>query len=448
VLPEVLHGLAEDFYENNPRAVATHSISAVKEVLGRAQCGCKRGAICYYRSAWKTPNSLAEICRRNLAINLEATSDVIHRNRSFPEWVSTFETDAKFGARSKFVVDQAGQNAMVVWNPNESEKLKMMFKTIDSESPTRILLLAPSLLGQKSVELSRMAKSRKLLELVTCEIPTQYVLPENAKCQSQPLPDRISLGIYLYVNGRSLLYDPIDFQCLSSELQNWITRCGNKGSIPKSTTLKFLERKVPARNQAEARPFRNAVNPFLGHRLNIASLKRIVGPELAKQISKINQSSPLASSLGLFPSALTDLIRQKFPDSWQEWMDKLSHRVIKAGLTQFERYQRESKALDRLREGNGKSNLRKCQDPFHFLDRSEVKPGLAAQTCICDLLERKRDSRKRSSRKKAGLGTTKEKEVGQRNAKRKLRVTNSNVDGSRRHNSRIDDFYFRLSAIT
>lgn len=126
------------------------------------------------------------------------------------------------------------------------------------------------------------------------------------------------------------------------------------------------------------------------------SLRKQVGKRL-KQVNAINSGYRQAATIGLFPHALANMVKEKYPTEGLSMMDNL--RVIRVCAARFQEYQRLTIISEAHRTAYGKPNLHKCLDPFHFLEVSPRSPRQRA-TCHCDIVKGVKRSQKQPGKGK------------------------------------------------
>ena len=81
-----------------------------------------------------------------------------------------------------------------------------------------------------------------------------------------------------------------------------------------------------------------------------------------------------------------------------ELLDNLSQDIIKACAIRFAQYQKLSARADKFRQDNGKQNVLKCLDPFHFLEPVRRRVLTLRSTCVCDLVGPRKRKKSRTGK--------------------------------------------------
>ena len=122
-----------------------------------------------------------------------------------------------------------------------------MVTEIKSEKPTRALLVIPILDGREGHKFETEARKAKFLEI--CKFPKgvfPFDAPQAFQGKSEPVLYPGEIALYLAVNRASLKYDPISWDSLILNLQNWSqTFCKKPLLTCHLTHNKFKERKIP-----------------------------------------------------------------------------------------------------------------------------------------------------------------------------------------------------------
>ena len=268
--------LAEGFYDNTKGQ--TRNSRAFQEAVDRAldlsKCSCHpEHHICGIWNDLGTPDELVEILEGEFALCVDGTADTFHRTR-LPQWFSGHESDKIFGAKYDILSqDLAGLNLLIHpprWLEHtdaESEQTKSLATWIidklcttrGSELPTRAILIVPHISSPDDV--GEYAKKKKLIELVKIPASQLKLLAPNAFAVNQPQltlwPSEVS--IFLFINDRSLLYDPIDWVRAKERLRSWCDLHCPNASITHTLDQKFAERILPPRTHASlcTTPFGN-----------------------------------------------------------------------------------------------------------------------------------------------------------------------------------------------
>ena len=243
----VLKSLAEGFYGVNPERSPTAYITAIDQLMARIDekefiKGMHYG---------KIPDSLTVILQEKLSLQTDILTEALHGSR-LPIWFSRFPSDIWFGGRA-YPLEQSPEGLSLLFNPpaflctqgasTARRLIDNLCKVKASEKPTRAVLVLPELpLDGKDMNLADYARSKNFLEILRFprgtfrfEIPTGF---------SQEEPDLMSpfqgeVTIFLFLNTKSLLFDPIDWGDLERALLEWNSVYCPQGAIPQSTRQKF-----------------------------------------------------------------------------------------------------------------------------------------------------------------------------------------------------------------
>ena len=107
-----------------------------------------------------------------------------------------------------------------------------------------------------------------------------------------------------------------------------------------------------------------------------------------------------------------------------ELLDNLSHDIIKSCANRFAQYQKLSARADKFRQDNGKQNVLKCLDPFHFLEPVRRRVLTLRSTCVCDLVGPRKRKKSRTG-KGVGKQAKKRKPKEQEKPPQRLEDTNN-----------------------
>ena len=189
--------------------------------------------------------------QEELSLQTDILTEALHRSR-LPIWYSHFPSDVWFGGRA-CPLEQNLEGLNLLFNPVFLWTQTTACKIIDnlckakaSERPTRAVLVLPELsMDGKDVNLAEYARSKNLLEILRFprgtfrfERPTGYA-QEEADLMS-PFQGEVSL--FLFLNTKSLLFDPIHWVDLERTLLEWSSVHCPQGEIPLITRQKFQER--------------------------------------------------------------------------------------------------------------------------------------------------------------------------------------------------------------
>jgi hypothetical protein len=272
------------------------------------------------------------------------------------------------------------------------------------------VIIIPTLPGPDGDRFRQYARANKFIELLQFPPNSLHFQAPQSFVHEQPFfpgAFKNSASVFLYMNNRSLLYDPVDWPKTKQALSNWLSQYCPAGKLVPEVDEKFGERimsKAPprlGRSVQETCPTLTLMSAGPQKQCQ-QSLRKRVGKNL-KQVNTINCGNRQAATIGLFPYALERMVKDKYPAEGSFKMDYLSRNVIRACAARFREYQRLTALSEALRTAHGKPNLHKCQDPFHFLDAPSSKSKLRA-TCHCDRLPK---SKKRSQKRPSAGGKKK-----------------------------------------
>ena len=272
--------------------------------------------------------------------------------------------------------------------------------TKSSELPTRAVVIVPALPGPGGDRFRQYAREKKLIEFLDFPPDSlRFQAPQSFAHEQPYFPGtyKSSVSVFLFMNNRSLLYDPIDWPRTRNSLRDWLSQHCPEGKIVSEADKKFGERVM-----SEAPPRQSAIVPQTCPVLTLMSalpqkqcqrsLRKQVGKRL-KQVNAINSGYRQAATIGLFPHALANMVKEKYPTEGLSMMDNLSRMVIRACAARFQEYQRLTVISEAHRTAYGKPNVHKCLDPFHFLEVSPSSPRQRA-TCHCDIVKGVKRSQK------------------------------------------------------
>jgi hypothetical protein len=388
---KVLVRLASDYYDTikGSKRGVTAFLKATEQSLKKVACSCTGSHTCSIRNCWGTPASLAELFQREFALQVDGTADALHRTQ-LPQWFSAYESDAEFGGRFDILSQELrGLNLLI--NPPFSQQRKdqqtgqsdhIMIRIIDrlcatknSELPTRAVMIIPNLPGPGGDRFRQYAREKKLIEFLHFPPGSfHFQAPQSFMYEEPYFPGgyQRSVSVFLFMNNRSLLYDPIDWQETKKVLSAWLAQHCPTGEIVPEADKKFGERamsKAPTRlprNVQETCPLLTLMSPSPTRQCQ-RSLKKQVGKRL-RIVNSINNGNRQAATVGLFPHALREMVKEKYPADFNVKMDHLSRTVIRACAARFREYQRLTVLYESFRTMQGRPNVHNCLDPFHYLD--------------------------------------------------------------------------------
>ena len=389
-----------------------HFWKCVNKALTRYNCKCQGRHRCELRNCWATPPSLITLLQKLFSLEVEGMGDVLHHSRDLKEWYSPYESDVPFGAKHDFFKQSLeGKNTYI--NPpfntyegkeNLIEKvIKKIADSLQSDKPTRVILLVPVFQGQHGHLYETQAKKSRFLEIATFPqgsfsfvAPEQYYINNNF----QPGVFTEKVGLYLCANKLSLQIDPVDWNLVTQELLYWSKM--NTKSLPNFRQLtqeKFQERVTLSHsprsfsqfNSAQFKPSNNFFHSYdftLPPQHDVETAKKyITDPNHAKLLSRINQHNRLAGTLGILPNHLIQLLRLTNRESLDNITEELRFTTFWATYDLWNRRQslyriyrntlpdalkvsnKEKKRtnLGKRKRRTKKSILDDCKNPFHYL---------------------------------------------------------------------------------
>ena len=128
---------------------------------------------------------------------------------------------------------------------------------------------------------------------------------------------RNAVSVFLFMNNRSLLYDPVEWPRTRRTLSEWLAEHAQGGKICEAADKKFGERLVSiaprrlATRKESKCPVLTLMSP-LPQRQCQASLRKQVGQK-RNEVNIINSGSRQATTIGLFPHALKHMVKLKYP---------------------------------------------------------------------------------------------------------------------------------------
>jgi ribonuclease HI len=408
----VLKSLAEGAYDVEPQRGSAPFISEIEHVMSRVE---EKDILEERRSGYgRIPQSLTAILQEKLGIQAEIFTDALHKS-GLPIWYSQYGSDIWLGGKA-LPLEQNLEGLNILFNPPTSawfrDGASITHKIIDklcetktSERPTRAVLVLPEMLKDRDTSLPDYARSKKLLEILRFPKGTFcFEDPENFS-QNPPtamIPFQGEVSLFLFINSRSLLFDPLDWPGFEQALSKWTHTNCPQGEIPQVTRKRFSERRKitgPLRRygtkDGQVRVLTLMSNNHLKADATLLR-KRIHNGALLKLVTKINKGDKGAATLGLFPHALKKLVCDKHQDG-ADRLEQLSRDVIRACADRFLQYQTLSALSDKFRRGNDKPNTYRCLDPFHFLEPITNQRMTLRSTCTCDLLRTKKKRKNRVS---------------------------------------------------
>ena len=239
------------------------------------------------------PQQLSEILTRRLHLQLEGTTNVLHRSERLTAWCSDQRTDVNFGSLGPVTEKNLeGFNSLVLLSstPEQMDSLiAQTLKSVSSKKPTRIVLIGPS----RSVGVWLRPVNRRILELARSEasFPLFHCnghhhphLSQSRSVSNEPI------SIILAMNKESMILDPIDWAALKHDLLDWAeAHCPNL-QLGDLTDKLFRERICPSHlprvNYVRTPPMRCAYKFFEPGALKKGQESHLIvcgiSPELAK----------------------------------------------------------------------------------------------------------------------------------------------------------------------
>ena len=353
--------------------------------------------------------------QEKLSLQTDILTEALHRSR-LPIWFSRFPSDIWFGGRA-YPLEQSPEGLSLLFNPpaflctqgasTARRLIDNLCKVKASEKPTRAVLVLPELpLDGKDMNLADYARSKNFLEILRFPRGTlRFEIPSGF---SQEEPDLMSpfqgeVTVFLFLNTKSLLFDPIDWGDFERALLEWNSVHCPQGAIPLSTRQKFQERQQlssPPREYGAEKKRVNVISLMSSQCLKAdPSLlrKQVHNGPLFKLITKVNEGDKAVATIGLLPHALKKIVCDKHPNG-VELLDNLSQDIIKACAIRFAQYQKLSARADKFRQDYGKQNVLKCLDPFHFLEPVHRRVLTLRSTCVCDLVGPRKRKKSRTGK--------------------------------------------------
>jgi hypothetical protein len=269
--------------------------------------------------------------------------------------------------------------------------IENLSRTRASERPTRAIVVVPDIKKEgKLQDLRAYARSKKLMEIL--RFPGGTFKFEDPTGFSQDSPTTLApfegeVSIFLFLNTRSLLFDPIDWADVERSLNDWMSRYCPQGEVPQLIRQKFGERLQilgPPRSFGKPAQKIGVINLMGSHHLRADQShmrKCIKDNTQIKLITQINKGDKGMAAIGLFPHALKKIICEKCSEEI-ELLDNLSRDIVRACALRFRHYQKLSAKSEELRQGRGKGNTSHCLDPFHFLELIHGKVPSLRSTCV------------------------------------------------------------------
>ena len=183
-----------------------------------------------------SPGDLLSLLVHHFHLQVEGTTDALHRSALFQKWCAQDVENSAFGAYGPMQSQNlAGKNTFLIlhsltqYTPKD-HVFGVLKGWIDSKKPTRIVMIA----SKADVEHYVHPKDRRVFEIA--HIPSQF--PFTNCCSNTSCPT----SIVLILNKESMLSDPIDWPSLKNDLRDWADSLHIELSIPDWTDKLFLER--------------------------------------------------------------------------------------------------------------------------------------------------------------------------------------------------------------
>jgi len=294
----------------------THNmLSGQKRLMVNLRAALKKSSSCPTLKCQMTCSvtihkGLLEVLAQRLHLQVEGITKALHRSSLFSEWCSSDPADITFGARGSLEKqDLAGHNTFIFLHSMESkarEKIVDLIREwISSKKPTRVIIIAQ----RSDVEPWFRPNDRKFLELAKsdCDFPlihlTATISGRAPLCSAKPM------SIVLALNKESMLFDPIDWPALKSDLIEWAAKQCPGLVVSTATDKLFRERVIPGhrarvRYQEIPKPM-GVYSPFSPHSSKGLELKHLVQigvpVDLAKLINRTNLHEKGLTMLGILP---------------------------------------------------------------------------------------------------------------------------------------------------
>ena len=234
------------------------------------------------RNCWGTPASLSLLLQHEFNLQVDGTADALHRSQ-LPQWFSAYESDVDFGGKFDILSqDLKGLNLLI--NPPFSQQrtdphtgkndhiiiriIDKLLATKTSELPTRAVLIIPALPGLGGDRFRQYARDKKLIEIMRFPPNSlRFQAPQSFMHEQPIIPGAYqnSVSVFLFLNSRSLLYDPVDWPHTRRVLTEWLGHHCPKGQVPSDAEKKFGERimtKAPTRLAAANRQAHEASEQY------------------------------------------------------------------------------------------------------------------------------------------------------------------------------------------
>ena len=372
---KTLRQLANDYYDTTQgrKRGATAFLNAVEQSIARFACDCAGPHSCPIRNCWGTPASLSELFQREFSLQVDGTADAVHRSQ-LPQWFSAEKSDADFGGKFDILSqDLRGLNILI--NPPFSQQridpltgkadhiiiriIDKLCATKNSELPTRAVIIVPALPGPGGDRFRQYAREKKLIEFLDFPPDSlRFQAPQSFAHEQPYFPGayKSSVSVFLFMNNRSL--------------RDWLLRHCPEGKIVSEADKKFGERlmsKAPLRQSiivSQTCPVLTLMSA-LPQKQCQRSLRKQVGKRL-KEVNAINNGYRQAATIGLFPHALSNMVKEKYPTENLSMMDNLSRMVIRVCAARFQEYQRLTIISEAHRTADGKPNVHNVSIPSIF----------------------------------------------------------------------------------
>jgi hypothetical protein len=383
-----------------------HLLSSIRTILTNAKDVCCRPT---------APNQLLFLLVRHFHIQVEGTTDILHKSLLLREWCSPDEADKAFGALGSLMSQNlAGKNCFIIlhWITAHNPEIKQQFyrlikEWIGTKKATRVIILGPT----RELKDWFHPKDRQFFEIAQFDEHSSPLQNNHHHGQlDRCATDTTSIALML--NKESMLLDPIDWPALKCDLQEWADHEQLALSIPDWTNKLFLER-ATHNHSARLQPPSQLASSSVYHFFDAHSPKRSeekhmidcgVPADLARLIDRENHHDKFLSTLGILPNQLRSLLQQSGAGAECEkaWID-ISHTLFWAGYNIWkkrkklvqsfwnkiapEEWKKVQQKGKQSNKNTGKKRKRynpsQCLDPFHFSSKIHDFTKQLPTRCPC-----------------------------------------------------------------
>ena len=314
------------------------------------------------------------------SLNVEGSTNPLHRFAGFEQWHSLDPEDRVFGATGNFFDSNlAGRNSFIFPSSDSVEKsIAKASSIIESPAPSRVLMLVPSNVDHKFL---------KIADVSNCPVFSVEGLSSE-------------LSLVLALNKESLVLDPIDWSSACSQLKEWSANV----QIPDLTDALFKER-TPIPGQCRA----SSLNPLtvemkkdslriinfhrpLLHPINREQLKscQLANSEIASLLN-LNRHRFSLSTLGVLPNQLRKLLKPLMGEC-DSILDNLSKVLFWGGYKIWKQRQRLVRQVwgrfrvIKQKRRKKREQITACKSPFHFLSKFADLSRQRVTRCPCSLV--------------------------------------------------------------